>query len=298
MRLPSTPLPAVRHSALARDSSTPKDAVAIACTALLLALVESFCECFAQEHASKATRFLRRATRTCAAAWYLTTSLPCKLLAKAMCTLRAASACLRITAPALHREMAGTNKIVPILASYLMARRRCRGDDAAWDAQHAWGAERARRMIRDLGGFYTKVGQVAAAGSQMMPPAWCSALAETMDAAPPVHRRVVRRIVERDLGVRIDDVFDAFDDEPAATASVAQVHKARVNGTTVAVKVGLGRRRLFSKDVDAMYRQAVLLKALKMDAGLDLPSVVAAYRELVKDEFDFRVELSKLDRFS
>ena len=77
-----------------------------------------------------------------------------------------------------------------------------------------------------------------------------------------------------------------------ATASVAQVHRARVNGTTVAVKVGLGRRRQFSKDVDAMYRQAVLLKALKMDAGLDLPSVVAAYRELVKDEFDFRIELS------
>ena len=126
MRLPSTPLPAVRHSARERDISTPKDAVAIACTALLLALVESFCECFAETHASKATRFLRRATRTCAAAWYLTTSLPCKLLAKAMCTLRAASACLRLTAPAAHRELAGTNKILPILTSYLVARRRCR----------------------------------------------------------------------------------------------------------------------------------------------------------------------------
>ena len=42
------------------------------------------------------------------------------------------------------------------------------GDDAAWDVQHAWGAERARRMVRDLGG-YTKVGQIAAAGAQMMP---------------------------------------------------------------------------------------------------------------------------------
>ena len=215
-----------------------------------------------------------------------------------MCTLRAASACLRCIAPATHRELAGTNKIVPILASYLVARRRCHGDDAAWDAQHAWGAERARRMVRDLGGFYTKVGQIAAAGAQMMPPAWCAALAETMDAAPPVRPRVIRRIVERDLGVRIADAFDEWDDAPVATASVAQVHRASVNGTQVAVKVGLGRRRQFSKDVDAMYRQAVLLKALKMDAGLDLPSVVAAYRELVKDEFDFRVELSKLDKFS
>jgi aarF domain-containing kinase len=301
MRLPSRPLPAVRHSA---DISTPKDAVAIACTALLLAVIESFCECFAETHASQATRFLRRATRTACAAWYLTTSLPCKLLAKAMCTLRAASACLRITAPATHRELAGTNKIIPILASYLVKRRRCRritdstARNEAWDAQHAWGAERARRMVRDLGGFYTKVGQIAAAGAQMMPPAWCAALAETMDAAPPVCRRVIRRIVERDLGVRIADAFDEWDDEPVATASVAQVHRASVNGTQVAVKVGLGRQRRFSGDVDAMYRQAVLLKALKMDAGLDLPSVVAAYCELVKDEFDFRVELSKLDNFS
>ena len=75
--------------------------------------------------------------------------------------------------------------------------------------------------------------------------------------------------------------------------------RASVNGTTVAVKVGLGQQRRFSGGVDAMYRRAVLLKAFKMDAGLDLPSVVAAYRELVKDEFDFKGRLSqKLDRFS
>ena len=68
-------------------------------------------------------------------------------------------------APATHRELAGTNKIIPILTSYLvkapppLPRTTTR---MAWDAQHAWGAERARRMVRDLGGFYTKVGQVAA----------------------------------------------------------------------------------------------------------------------------------------
>ena len=73
---------------------------------------------------------------------------------------------------------------VPILTSYLVARRRCHGDDAAWDAQHAWGAERARRMVRDLGGFYTGR-PTAAAGAQMMPPAWCSALAETMTRGRP-----------------------------------------------------------------------------------------------------------------
>ena len=163
MRLRKPALPALRPGNTVTTSWSPesggsitaRDAIAVATTALLLAIVESFCECFAETHASQATRFLRRATRTCAAAWYLTTSLPCKLLAKAMCTLRAASACLRITAPATHRELAGTNKIIPILASYLVARRRCHGDDAAWDAQHAWGSERARRMVRDLGGFYT-----------------------------------------------------------------------------------------------------------------------------------------------
>ena len=142
MRLREATLPALRPGNTVTTSWRPdsggsitaRDAIAVATTALLLAIVESFCECFAETHASKATRLLRRATRTCAAAWYLTTSLPCKLLAKAACVLRAASACLRITAPAIHREMAGTNKIIPILTSYLMARHRCRGDDAAWDA--------------------------------------------------------------------------------------------------------------------------------------------------------------------
>lgn len=305
MRLSIATLPARRPAVTAWSTNvTARDALAVAATALLLAAVESCCECFAKAHASKATRCWRRVARTAVAAWYLTTSLPCQLLAKAACALRGASACLRCIAPATHRELAGANKIVPILASYLTARRRCRRitNDArrneAWDAQHAWGAERARRMIRDLGGFYTKMGQVAAAGSQMMPPAWCDALAETMDAAPAVGAKRVRRIIERDLGVKVEDAFDDFDDRPAATASVAQVHKATVNGTSVAVKVGLGRKRLMLHDVDAMLRQAVLLKYLRMDAGLDLPSVVAAYRELVRDEFDFRVELGKLDMFS
>ena len=194
-------------------------------------------------------------------------------------------------------------KALPLLSSYGVKRWRLKrlppdARDAAWDSHHLWAAERGRRLVADLAGFYTKVGQITGSLNQMMPPAWCDALAETMDAAPPRSFRHIKRTVERDLGRPIADVFETFDETPVATASIAQVHRARFNGTEVAVKVNLGHKRLLLADVDAMYRQAVLLKKLRLDAGLDLPSVVRAYRDICADEFDFRIELEKLERFA
>ena len=102
----------------------------------------------------------------------------------------AASLVAPAPAPRAHRSLAASGKIVPIAASYVACRRRAaraapEDRDAVWDAQHAWAAERARRLVRDMGGFYLKVGQITGAAAQMMPGAWVDALAETMEANAP-----------------------------------------------------------------------------------------------------------------
>lgn len=226
-----------------------------------------------------------------------------RCLIRGLIALRASSAALRLLSPRMHRELAVNARITPVLASYMIAKRRIRAlppseRAAAWDMQHEWGSERARRIVEDFGGFYTKLGQITGTAAHLMPRQWVRALGETMDNNPPVPFSTIRGIVERGLGGRLEDLFERFDREPVATASVAQVHRARVSGIEVAVKVGLGRKRVIISDVRTMREQAERMKRLGLDAGLDMPSILRAYEDIVPEEFDFDVELAKIERFN
>ena len=98
-------------------------------------------------------------------------------------------------------------------------------------------ARKLLRLARANGGIYVKFGQIASQQPQV-PEEYRLVLGALQDAARPRSFRQVRRTLERDLGRPLGEAFEAFERAPAAVASLAQVHRARLpGGGEVAVKV-------------------------------------------------------------
>ena len=99
-------------------------------------------------------------------------------------------------------------------------------------------AARLRLALEALGPIFVKFGQVLSTRRDLLPPDLADELAKLQDQVPPIPSDQAVAEVEKAYGKPLEQVFAQFDREPVASASVAQVHFARLhNGREVAVKV-------------------------------------------------------------
>jgi len=98
-------------------------------------------------------------------------------------------------------------------------------------------ATRARLLLQELGPTYVKVGQLVSSQSQVLPEDWERELARLQQDVATFPYDDVRRIVAEDLGAPLEELFERFDERPLAAASLGQVHRARVSGEEVVVKI-------------------------------------------------------------
>ena len=172
-------------------------------------------------------------------------------------------------------------------------RERPRGDGAS----RAGISRRLRIAAERLGPTYIKLGQIISSGEGIFPVELVDEFKKCRDRVPPEPFAVVRRVVEEELGGRLEDVFSSFDREPIAAASIAQVHGAVLRtGEAVVVKVqrpSVGR--LVHDDLRVMAWVAPYLVGRIPIASLaNPPALVELFAETINEELDFRLEAENM----
>src|SRR5690606_11583495 len=97
--------------------------------------------------------------------------------------------------------------------------------------------ERLQLALQRLGPIFIKMGQLLATRRDLLPPNWTDALAKLQDQVAPFPTEQAVARIEAELGRPISEVFSRFDLPPLASASVAQVHSACLDGKEVVLKV-------------------------------------------------------------
>ena len=153
--------------------------------------------------------------------------------------------------------------------------------------------ERLRRALEDLGPIFIKFGQLLSTRPDLLPPDIVQELNRLQDRVPPFPSAQFRAQVEQALGQPLTEAFAEFDSEPLASASIAQVHAARLpDGTEVVVKsVRPGIEKVIEQDVARMAWLAKLIERYSPNGERLRPvQVVEEYRQTIFDELDLMRE--------
>jgi len=152
---------------------------------------------------------------------------------------------------------------------------------------------RIRLALEDLGPIFVKFGQILSTRRDLVPRDIADELAKLQDAVPPFSGSQARQIIERAWGTPIETVLDEFDQTPLASASIAQVHTARLkDGREVVVKVlRPGIDKVIRRDVGLLYSIANLANRYWKEARRLRPlEVVRDYEKTILDELDLQRE--------
>ncbi|CAN0912063.1 Protein ACTIVITY OF BC1 COMPLEX KINASE 8, chloroplastic [Linum grandiflorum] len=151
-----------------------------------------------------------------------------------------------------------------------------------------------KESILRLGPTFIKIGQQFSTRVDILAQEYVDQLSELQDQVPPFPSETALSIVEEELGAPVEDIFDRFDYEPIAAASLGQVHRARLKGQEVVLKVQRpGLKDLF--DID--------LKNLRVDPKSDgaKRDWVAIYDEcanVLYQEIDYTKEAANAEQFA
>lgn len=161
--------------------------------------------------------------------------------------------------------------------------------------------EEFRLVLEDLGPSFVKIGQTLSTRSEILPKAYCDELSKLQMECDPLPFHEILAALRDIYGAECENIFDSIDPNPLGSASLAQVHKARlVTGEIVAVKIQRpGVKATMAQDIDVMRSVVRRASHFMKDAQMvDLRAVVEELWATFLEETDFDREAANLEEFA
>ncbi len=214
------------------------------------------------------------------------------------------------TIPQIYRNVNRMTEIVSVLSKYGLAdgisrlnvdfaKGLLKNRDGEALARHT-RETRIRLAMEELGPTFIKLGQILSTRADLVGATLANELRSLQDSVSIDDPEEVRRVVQDELGQPIEDLFNEFDDCPTASASIGQVHRARLKtGELVAVKVQhAGIQDTVRKDLDVLGGLAQLAERLPELAPYRPVETIAEFQRTLRRELDFGREERNLNQFS
>lgn len=202
----------------------------------------------------------------------------------------------------LFRGIRVLTGLTPFVVAFLRDRKRwiILGRPARrTERHHQRRAEKLVARVAKLGPTFIKLAQLLSARADILPEPYLTAIGTLQDQVPPDPPDQIIALLEEDLGRPIDEVFDEFEREPMAAASLGQVHGAVLDGREVVVKVlRPGVEEMVALDLDIGFTLLFWLNILFPNHHVQaLTNVVREFSHRVGEEMDFRKEADNIERF-
>jgi ubiquinone biosynthesis protein len=163
---------------------------------------------------------------------------------------------------------------------------------------------RIRLVLTELGPSFIKLGQILSTRHDLIPDEILEELQKLQDDVPPLPFEQLRPMIERELGASIEELFDQLEEQPLASASIAQVHRALLRvpeGPAVEVVLKLQRlniRELIERDIDLLHWMARAIERSMPEARIYTPGkLVAEFERAITSELDFTLEADNAEKF-
>ncbi len=153
---------------------------------------------------------------------------------------------------------------------------------------------RIRNFLESLGPIFIKFGQLLSTRTDALPIEITSHLKGLTDQCNPFSTKLAKEIIENSLKIKIDDVFEEFEDIPLAAASLAQVHRAKLKNTSERVVIKVLRpsiHRRVKRNVRVMKAGGFLINLFYKESDrLKLKDVIDDYEKTIFKELDLKIE--------
>ena len=183
----------------------------------------------------------------------------------------------------------------------LLLKRYFLGSETNRELNHEKQAVWLKDSLIELGPTFIKIGQSLGTRADLLPLPFVKALGELQDAVPSFPNSVAFARIEKELGRKINEVYEEFDVEPIAAASLGQVYRAKLfTGEEVAVKVQRPNLNgIIKGDIEILRKVAKFAERFpQLNENADWAGMLREFDETVHEEMDYSAEGKNAERFS